>query len=216
MVEPPILFEEREQFTIELAPAARARVTLYTREGERLPDLAYGQRVEFEGKARAPHNFVNPGSFDYASYLARKDIFWTASGRADTLRVLPGSCGTRFERAIFSLRTSALERLERLYSGDAWSTAMTQAILIGETGRLEKAWTEGFRHTGTYHALIISGMHVSVLAGFLLLLLRVCGFRTEVALLFTALAAWLYALVSGWQAPVVRSAGGLLWYRCIR
>ena len=40
-----------------------------------------------------------------------------------------------------------------------------QAVLTGENTRLEKAWTEHYRRTGTYHALVISGLHLTVLAG---------------------------------------------------
>ena len=34
-----------------------------------------------------------PGAFDYARFLARQDIYWTASAAAGTVRVLPGRCG---------------------------------------------------------------------------------------------------------------------------
>jgi len=48
VVEPPVFFEAREQFILELDPGARARVNLYLRDGETAPPLRYGQRVEFE------------------------------------------------------------------------------------------------------------------------------------------------------------------------
>ena len=51
---------------------------------------------------------------------------------------------------------------------------MMQAMLIGESSQLQKIWTENFRRTGTFHALVISGAHVAVLAGVLLFLLRMC------------------------------------------
>jgi competence protein ComEC len=212
VVDPSVFSEEREQFTLELAPGARARVSLYPKPGETLPDLRYGQNVELEAKVRPSHNFRNPGAFDYSAYLARQRIYWSASGRLETVRVLGGACGSRFWAAIFGLRGAALGRLAELYRGDPYRTGMMQAILIGETGRLEKIWTEDFRRTGTYHALVISGLHIAVLAAFLLGLLRICLVPERPALVATTLAAWLYALVSGWQAPVVRSAAGFTLY----
>jgi len=209
VVEPPVFFENREQFVLELDRDARARVSLYLREGEPPPALRYGQRLEFEARVRRPHNFQNPGSFDYVHYLARRNEYWTASVRPGApLRILGEDCGSRFWAAIFGLRSAALERLELLYRGSAYQTAMMQAILIGESSKLEKVWTEDFRRTGTYHALVISGLHVTVLAAFFLFLLRLCYFPEGPALAATTLAAWLYALVSGWQAPVVRAAAG--------
>ncbi|MGE5644428.1 MAG: ComEC/Rec2 family competence protein [Acidobacteriota bacterium] len=208
VVEPAVFSEDRAQFTLELDPGARARVSLYARPGETLPDLRYGQRIEMEARVRRTHNFRNPGSFDYAAYLARQDIYWNASGRASSVRVLAGRCGSRFRQALFDLRSAALGRIANLYGGDSYNAGMMQAILIGENANLEKIWTEDFRRTGTYHALVISGLHVTVLAGFLLFLLRICFVPEPPALAATTLAAWLYALVSGWTAPVVRSAAG--------
>ena len=86
---------------------------------------------------------------------------------------------------------------------------MMDAVLIGEGSGLERLWTEQYRATGTFHALIISGSHVAVLAGAFLFLLRICFIPRGPATLLTVAAAWLYALVTGWQAPVVRSAAGM-------
>jgi competence protein ComEC len=107
------------------------------------------------------------------------------------------------------LRQTALDRIDRLYPGDPYQAGMMQAILIGQSFQLQKVWTETYRSTGTFHALVISGTHVAVLAAFFLFCLRLCGVPQAVAMLLTVAAAWVYALVSGWQAPCVRSAAGL-------
>lgn len=210
VLEPSAISVDRDQFVLELAPGARARVSLFVREGEQPPLLRYGQKIEIEARVRHPHDFNNPGGFAYVRYLARQHIYWTASARASTpIRLLPGRCGSSFLRFVYDLRTAALDRLESLYQGNEYDTGMMQAILIGETARLDKVWTEHYRATGTFHALVISGSHVAVLAAFFLFLLRVCFVPSSAALLLTAGAAWLYALVTGWQPPVVRSAAGL-------
>jgi competence protein ComEC len=213
VVEPSALSPNREQFTLELTPGARARVTLPLDDDSAPQRLRYGQRVEIEARIRPPHNFNNPGSFDYAGYLARRKIFWTASmTRGTKARVLTGRCGSRALAVVFGLRSAALDRIETLYSGDEYTTGMMEAMLIGESSRLEKIWTENFRRTGTFHALVISGAHVAVLAGVLLLLLRLCALPEIPALAVTAAAAWLYALVSGFSPPVARAAGGFTLY----
>ena len=210
VVEPSIFAREREQFTIEIAPRARVRVNWYEREGEQAPAFRYGQLVEFPAKARTPHNYRNPGAFDYVHYLARQYVYWTASTPSGAqATVLPGRCGSLFWSAIYSIRTAALERIEELYRPSAYNIAMMQAILIGESSGLERVWTEDFRDTGTFHALVISGSHVAVIAAFLLFLMRMCFIPRDWATLVTLLAAWLYAFITGWQAPVVRSAAGM-------
>jgi competence protein ComEC len=174
VVEPPVVAGGRERFLLELDPGARAQVTLYVREGEEPPKLNYGQRVEFDAKVRRPHNFGNPGAFDYIHYLARQDIYWTASASGSEVKILPGRCGSAFQGAVMGLRAAAMDRLERLYPGDSYSSGMMQAILIGSSYQLQRVWTEEFRSTGTFHAIVISGTHIAVLSAFLLLVLRLC------------------------------------------
>lgn len=213
---PPIFSDDRQQFVLELAPGARARVSVDVKKGAPALRLNYGQKVGFIGRGRTVRNFHNAGSFNYAAYLARRGIYWTISARPQTLRILPGECGSRFWSVIYRLRGAALGRLEQLYAGDRYTTAMMQAVLIGNREAMEKVWTTNFRVTGTYHVLVISGLHVSILAGCLLFLLRIGSLGELAALLITALAAWLYALVSGFGAPVVRAAGGFTLFLAAR
>ena len=209
VVEPPALSGDKERFVVELEPDARVQVTAYAREGEAPPALRYGQRIEFAARVRRPRNFGNPGAFDFERYLARRHIYWTASMLTGSkIDVLPGECGSRFTAAITWLRVAALDRLARLYQGKPYETGMMQAVMVGETYQVQRVWTEQFRNTGTYHVIVISGTHTAVLAGFLLLLLRLMWVRRDAALFLTAAALWLYALVTGWGAPCVRCAGG--------
>src|SRR5258708_7260789 len=101
VVEPSVFAENREQFTVELAPAARARVSLNLREGQPVPKFTYGQKVEFQGRVRSPHNFGNPGAFDFENYLARRNIFWNISTRTGAeVTVLDGQCGNAVEQCL--------------------------------------------------------------------------------------------------------------------
>ena len=209
VVEPSAISGERERFLLELEPHARAQVTLYTKGNEPLPPLRYGQKIELDARVRKPRNFGNPGAFDYARYLARQDIFWTASGAASTVRILPGRCGSLFQKAVMDLRARILARIERLYPGDTYRSGMMQALMIGQSFQLERVWTQYYRETGTFHALVISGTHVAILAAFFLFFLRVCFVPESLALLLTVMAAWFYALLTGWLAPCTRAASGL-------
>src|ERR1039458_8471659 len=85
VVEPPAISGERERFILELDRDARAQVTLFTKTGESLPVLHYGQNIELDGKVRTPRNFGNPGAFDYRHYLARQNTYWTVSAAAGTV-----------------------------------------------------------------------------------------------------------------------------------
>ncbi len=204
---PPVFSPDREQFTLDLSPTASARISVRLRDDATLP-LRYGDKVEATAKMRTPRNFGNPGAFDYAGYLAAQHIYWTGSvSSLQDLHRLPGHCGSPMVRALFDVRTWSLARLRGLYPKDPHTAALLAATLLGETSGVEKRWTSDFRVTGTYHALVISGQHVSVLATTLLLLLRILRFRRLQALGLAVVACWMYAFISGFTAPVVRAAG---------
>jgi hypothetical protein len=82
VTDPALLAIDRERFVVELAPGARAQVSLFARDGVSFPDLPYGTRVEFTGKVRRTHNYRDPGVFDVVHFLARQKIFWNATADA--------------------------------------------------------------------------------------------------------------------------------------
>lgn len=203
IVEPPSFMNDREQFVMELAKGARARVNLYLKEGQEFPALEYGQRVVVEGRARPPKNFGNEGAFDIEGYLAAREIFWTVTAR--NVQTETGSCGNRALQLVFRLRATILHRVDTLFGTDVPKVA---ALLIGDSAKLDRQWTDDFRKTGTYHALVVSGTHVTIIAGALLILMRWAYVPELPALLITSLMSWIYAIVAGSSAPVVRAAAG--------
>lgn len=208
VVNPPVFSPGREQFTLQLAPITDIRLAVALKAEQRLP-LQYGTLLEAAAKVRAPRNFQNPDAFDFVSYLRRQDIFWSGTvARLSDLHVLPGHCGWRATAWLFDIRTWALGRIEKLYGPDQQTIGLLQATLLGETAGVERRWTQDFRVTGTYHALVISGQHISVLALTLLTILRLARVRRIPALCIAASVAWLYAIISGFSSPVVRAAGG--------
>ncbi len=205
---PPVFSPNRERFTLELAPRASARISVNLKPNENLA-LDYGQRVEAAAKIRSPRNYQNPGAFDLVTYLANQHIYWSGSvSGASDVRVLPGRCGSRVVGWLYAVRTWALGRLAQLYPDDARTRGLLDATLLGETSGVERRWTNDFRVTSTYHAIVISGLHISVLAISLLWLFRLLWLRRIPGLIAASGACWLYAFISGFNSPAVRAAAG--------
>ncbi len=205
---PPVFSPGREQFTLNLTRRAAVRLSVNLKTGASMP-LDYGQKVEVAAKVRTPRNFQNPDAFDYQGYLAGQHIYWSGSvAGPEEIHVQTGRCGSQAIGWLYVVRTWALERLRSLYPDDPHTVALLQATLLGETTGVDRRWTSDFRVTGTYHALVISGQHVSVLAFSLLVLLKLLRFRRIPALGVATAASWFYAFISGLSSPVVRAAGG--------
>jgi len=202
---------ERLFFNFSAAPDARLRVSLYLKPGEQAPDWAYGYRLQIPVRIKRIHNAGNPGNFNGERYFAHRDIYWSATiARGYPIVQAPNACGNVVQKSIFEVRSWLLSRIAQVTAGDVYLTAMLGALLLGDNARLEDSYTDNYRRTGTYHAIVISGIHITVLAGALYALLRMLQVRPMSAYVVCAIVAVLYALICDLSAPVVRAAGGYL------
>ncbi len=198
---------DRLLFVAEAAPGARLRISWY----DAAPALAYGEAYRLPLRIHAVHNAGNPGSFNAERYLRHREIYWNASvaARYPVVR-LDRPCGARVPSLAAAARQHILDRISRLAEGDQYLEAMLGALLIGDNAKLEQAWTQSYRQTGTYHAIVVSGLHVTVLAGTLAWLLRACFLPRGVVFLLSGTLVLAYATACGFAAPVLRAAGGYL------
>ena len=161
---------------------------------------------------------MNPGGFDYASFLRNQGI-------TTTLTVLESSEVTLVRRGWPTSFLGCLAVVrgwgQRMLQRDLGTQhEVAAALLLGEgSGMTGEDW-EKYLQTGVIHVLAISGQHLVVLAGFLWLLARSGGFRRRYAAPWIAVFLIVYALLTGGRPPVMRSAwvvaayaGGILMLR---
>jgi competence protein ComEC len=87
---------------------------------------------------------------------------------------------------------------------------LVDALVTGRRSAMDQELKDAFAASGLVHLLSISGFHVGLLAGWLVLLARAAGLRREPALAAGALLATIYVGFLGWPGPAVRAAS-LLW-----
>ncbi len=163
----------------------------------------YGERLRFPAKLYPPHNFRNPGAFDYTAYLADAGIVALGSTKAGAVELLPGFAGNRAERARTRIRRNLIERIHVLWKPE--EASLLDAMLIGENSFLGREILTDFQRTGTYHVLVISGLKVAVLALVMFWLLRRMRVSDGVASAITILFTIAYALLTDVGAPVWRA-----------
>lgn len=198
------------------------RLTIYSRpesggEGKAaapMPLYTYGQRLRLTAKLRPPRNFGNPGSFDYRSYLAQRDIAALGSANQSDLQVLPGFVGNPSADWRNRLRRSVLGQIHALWP--AQQAALMDAMVIGEDAFIDRDTRVNFQRSGTYHVLVVSGMNLGILAFVVFWVLRRLRIGDFWASLATALLGFGYAYLCNWGSPIVRSALMLLFYLVTR
>ena len=186
------------------------RVTVSRPQDQPPLDLEYGRRIEFLAILRRPRNFGNPGSFDWGGYLRRQGIYLTAYMRAGTpIFALPGEGGSSWESHLWRIRRNAAERFDRLIGSEipeeTPGSRTLRALLLGDRTGLSRETIERFRRTGTYHSLVISGLHVGIVAASLIFLLRMLGSPRFLQAVLALAAVAFYALLAGGKVPAARA-----------
>lgn len=207
---PPVARADRDQFVLEaesIGQGTGVRVTLIRRPGEPPLEVRYGERVELTARLRRPRNFENPGAFDWVSFLQRDGVHLLATVRPGAeIKRLEGRRGTRLEAALWRARQWTNQRTDALFGAGSIHAGVFKAMVLGDKAYLDHSLGVAFQRTGTYHALVVSGMHATLVAGFLLILLRWVRLpRVWAAALAMALVA-AFVLLVGSQLPTVRGA----------
>jgi len=166
--------------------------------------LHYGQRVRFTTVLIPPRNFRNPGAFDYAGYLHDEGIAATASVKYGEIEQLPGFSGSRGSFYLAGIRRSILGRIHALWPEQ--SADLLDAMLLGEKSFIERPTRADFQRSGTYHMLIVAGLHVGILAIFAMWSFRRVGLGPFAASVLTITLIFVYAALTKEGSPVWRAA----------
>jgi competence protein ComEC len=174
------------------------------RSPEQPPEVRAGDRVEVLASAAAPRDFLDPGTFNFRTYLGRQKIYLTGTLRYPGLlrKLSTPRLGLYYRLARF--RGLLLARVDRLFPpADA---AVLRAMLLGDRNFVDSSLVTAFQKSATYHVLVIAGLHVAALATFLFWLCR----RLRIALVpttFITLAVLAgYVAVVADRPPILRAA----------
>ncbi len=172
--------------------------------------LHYGDEIEFRALMRHPSPPANPGLFDYPAYLARCGVYYEARIHSAAMVTVVGHQGAWWMEAGMWVQrrflASVARGLDTRPAGDeAMIIGLLRAMLVGFRPGLTNELAEPFMRTGTLHVFAVSGLHVAVIAGLLVGLLRFCRMgRMGCALLALPLLLF-YTLATGAPASAVRA-----------
>ncbi|MGH7175853.1 MAG: DNA internalization-related competence protein ComEC/Rec2, partial [Tepidisphaeraceae bacterium] len=167
------------------------------------PRLAISQRVRVLGMLERPAPAMNPGQFNWAEYYRDQRVLTSMHiPMAANIQILsqhpsgPLTFIRQSSRRLLAQGFTAAQSLDH---------ALLRALLLGDRDPELRDVQDQFRRTGTSHHLAISGMHIAVLAGFVLLVARFLRLRPRIALAVMGAFAVVYGIAALPSPPVVRS-----------
>ncbi|MYG13036.1 MAG: DUF4131 domain-containing protein, partial [Gammaproteobacteria bacterium] len=157
------------------------------------PPIQVGEVWRVEAKVRAPWGYRNPGGFDYERWLFGNGIDGVGYIRSGEPLLAP------LKNLRQRVRATVAERL-----ADRRHGAHLRALATGDGSALTDAEWALLRRTGTVHLLVVSGLHVGLVA------LLGYGLGAAAARLVPAALVWLPA---GWLAAAFSLAAmtGFVW-----
>jgi competence protein ComEC len=185
----------------------KGEVVVYFKKDSVLKQLHYGSQIIFKKPLQQIKNAGNPGGFDYKQYSLFQGITHQINLSQKEFEILPTEKQNWFHSFIFSCRRWVVSTLQKFIVREK-EHGLAEALLIGYKDDLDKNLVQSYTNTGVVHIIAISGMHLALIYGLLLLLTKPLRRKhlqfLRVILILSGL--WLFTLLAGAQASVVRSA----------
>ncbi|MGO8757175.1 MAG: ComEC/Rec2 family competence protein [Terracidiphilus sp.] len=174
-----------------------------------------GERVRAVARLLPPETYRDPGVWSRADYLLNQGITSTATvaiDRVERLGRAPGAFAAcrvggwqHATTARLVALPAAMQKLPgflRLSEDDA---IMLAAMMAGDRTYLAHNLRVGFERTGSFHMLVVSGLHLAIVAACIFWITRRLRLPRVPATFLTIAASLAYALFTGFAAPVARS-----------
>lgn len=167
--------------------------------------LRYGTRIRVRTRLDRTGNYRNPGVASLGEYLDRND--YDASGivksagsitRLDDTRVFPPLA------SLYQWRESLQREIDARFTPE--TAGVLDAALLGNRYNLSQSASERFREGGTFHVLVISGLHISFIGGLVFLVISRLTKRRLLQFVLPAVVVWSYSIAVGAEASVLRAA----------
>lgn len=166
--------------------------------------LEYGSRVRLLGHLSNRRGYRNPGAPDFDRMLEHRGFDVSGWVKSPLLveNLGPGSRSAVLH-LLYSARERALAVTLRRFTQPA--SGILAAALFGNRHFLSQNTADVFRAGGTFHLLVISGLHVAMIALVALWLVRMLSNSRAVQYSVVIALMWAYALMVGAQPSIARS-----------
>jgi len=180
-------------------------VTLRDANDFRSLQIRYGTRIQVTTTLDRTGNYQNPGVSSLTEFLDRNG--YDATGIIKS----PAAITRLGDKDVFpplvwlyDWRSRLQQQLDTRFQAE--TAGVLDATLLGNRYNLLPAAAERFREGGTFHVLVISGLHISFIGAVVFLIAKRLTRRRLLQFIIPALLVWAYSFAVGADASVVRAA----------
>ena len=167
-------------------------------------DLEYGSVIRVACRLEREDELLNPGVVSRKEILDQKEIDATATVKSPLLIENLGKEKTFAPLAwIYERRQDLIIDFKDNFS--ASTAGIMIASLLGNRYFLDKQTSDVFREGGTFHVLVISGLHITFIGGLTLLFVKFFTRKRLWQFVIAGVFLWAYSFAVGADVPVVRA-----------
>ncbi len=186
---------------------AEGKVMLYVARDSLPMNWKYGDRILVKGSPVPLKGPSNPGEFDYKRFLSFRHIYHQQFVRPPFVQWLASADRKGFMYYALEMRVWASQQIQQHINGSQ-AQAVASALVLGVTDGLDSDLLNAYAASGAMHVLAVSGLHVGIIYGLLLLLLKPFSKMKGSAWLIAGtslLCLWGFAFVTGLSPSVLRA-----------
>jgi len=157
------------------------------------------ETVKVQGVLQKPYRISLLGNFDWAQYLAGKNVF--SEIKVSSYQVIQKPAFVY--RKIYQFRQDVLDVFGKSFSTDL--SAIASGVLLGEKTQMDPTLYAAFQDSGAIHLLVASGGNVAFVTLMVFLFCGWLGLNRRRTVFFSLLIAGFYTLAAGADAPLTRA-----------
>jgi competence protein ComEC len=161
-------------------------------------------QVFFQARITPIAQPANPGQFDMASYYGHKWINYQTWVSAASMEIEASTTRFSWRRSSYLLSRAARARMQEYLEPE--TAATLQAILLGVKHEISREMLSTYQNAGVMHILAVSGMHVMIIYGGLLWLMKPLRRKAKYFSWLPIILIWIFAFVTGTGAAVLRAS----------
>lgn len=166
-------------------------------------EIELGDEIVFSGILKEPLENTNPKLFNYKLSLLSNKIHTTVTIKDYSIMEI----NKENKPTIYKIKNNFREKIENLFDNSLRekNSSLMKSIVLGEYSYLDEENILKYRSLGLAHILAVSGLHISIISGFLIYLLSHLGIKRKTNVFITLSVIWFYGFLIGFPPSLLRA-----------
>ncbi|HCR54644.1 MAG TPA: hypothetical protein DIW27_09525 [Cytophagales bacterium] len=180
---------------------------LYVRKETGQPIYFYGDKLLVKGSPQLLVPPQNPHEFDFKRFLSFKNIYYQQFVKNEQLKLIANISSKDLKYFSYQARLWAADQLKSQLPNKK-EQAIALALTLGVTDGIDNELQSAYASSGAMHVLAVSGLHVGIFYGIVLLLFRPLKNLSWSRWLIAAISIvvlWSFAFITGLSPSVLRA-----------